>query len=114
MEPLIGFIAFFAMIFGIVYLFFTTRNRERMALIEKGADASLFNTGKTHVPWFNWGKFALKTGMLLIGVGFGIIAGALLDMAEVFPTDASGYFSMIFIFGGLALVIFYLIDRRNK
>jgi len=114
MEPLIGFIAFFAMIFGIVYLFFTTRNRERMALIEKGADASLFNTGKTHVPWFNWGKFALKTGMLLIGVGFGIIAGALLDMAEVFPNDASGYFSMIFIFGGLALVIFYLIDRRIK
>jgi len=114
MEPLIGFIAFFAMIFGIVYLFFTTRNRERMALIEKGADASLFNTGKTHVPWFNRGKFALKTGMLLIGVGFGIIAGALLDMAEVIPNDASGYFSMIFIFGGLALVIFYLIDRRIK
>jgi len=114
MEPLIGFIAFFAMIFGIVYLFFTTRNRERMALIEKGADASLFNTGKTHVPWFNWGKFALKTGMLLIGVGFGIIAGALLDMAEVIPNDASGYFWLIFIFGGLALVIFYLIDRRIK
>jgi len=114
MGPLIGFIAFFAMIFGIMYLFFTTRNKERMALIEKGADASLFNTGKTHVPWFNWNKFALKTGMLLIGVGLGIIAGALLDMAEVFPDTESGYFSMIFIFGGLALVIFYLIDRRSK
>ncbi len=114
MEGLIGFIAFFAMVFGIVYLFFTTRNKERMALIDKGADASLFNTGKTHVPWFNWGKFALKTGMLLIGVGLGIIAGALLEMAEVFPDSESGYFSMIFIFGGLALVIFYLIDRRSK
>ncbi len=114
MAPLIGFIAFFAMIFGIMYLFYTTRNKERMALIEKGADASLFNTGKTHIPWFNWGKFALKTGMLLIGVGLGIIAGALLDMADVFPDTESGYFSMIFIFGGLALVIFYLIDRRSK
>ncbi|MFZ2338904.1 MAG: DUF6249 domain-containing protein [Bacteroidales bacterium] len=114
MAPVIGFIAFFAMIFGIMYLFYTTRNKERMSLIEKGADASLFNTGKTHVPWFNWGKFALKTGMLLIGVGLGIIAGALLDMAEVFPDTESGYFSMIFIFGGLALVIFYLIDRRSK
>jgi hypothetical protein len=102
------------MIFGIMYLFFTTRNKERMALIEKGADASLFNTGKTHVPWFNWGKFALKTGMLLIGVGLGIIAGAILDSAQVFQDSESGYFSMIFIFGGLALVIFYLIDRRSK
>jgi hypothetical protein len=114
MEPLIGFIAFFAMIFGIMYLFFTTRNKERMALIEKGADASLFNTGKTHVSWFNWGKFALKTGMLLIGVGLGIIAGAILDNLDVLPAEPAGYFSMIFIFGGLALVIFYLIDRRSK
>ena len=114
MEPLIGFIAFFAMIFGIVYLFFTTRNRERMALIEKGADASLFNTGKTHLSWFNWGKFALKTGMLLIGIGLGIIAGALFESADVFPSAVTGYFSMIFIFGGLALVLFYLIDRRSK
>jgi len=114
MGPLISFIAFFAMIFGIMYLFYTTRNKERMALIEKGADASLFNTGKTHVPWLNWGKFALKTGMLLIGVGLGIIAGAILDSVEAFPDPEAGYFSMIFIFGGLALVIFYLIDRRSK
>jgi hypothetical protein len=114
MEPLIGFISFFAMVFGIMYLFYTTRNKERMALIEKGADASLFNTGKTHVPWFNWGKFALKMGMLLIGIGLGIIAGAILDNLNVLPTEVAGYFSMIFIFGGLALVIFYLIDRRNK
>lgn len=114
MATLIGFIAFFAMVFGIMYIFYTTRNKERMALIDKGADASLFNTGKTHVPWFNWGKFALKTGMLLIGVGLGIIAGAILESVEAFPDPVAGYFSMIFIFGGLALVIFYLIDRRSK
>ncbi len=28
--------------FGIFYLHYSTRNRERMALIEKGADASIF------------------------------------------------------------------------
>jgi hypothetical protein len=114
MEGLIGFIAFFAMVFGIMYLFYTTRNRERMALIEKGADASLFNTGKTQLSGFNWGKFALKIGMLLIGIGLGIIAGAILDSVEAFPDPVAGYFSMIFIFGGLALVIFYLIDRKSK
>ena len=42
----ITFIALFAAIFGIMYVYYTTRHKERMALIEKGADASLFNTGK--------------------------------------------------------------------
>jgi len=46
MEVLVAFIAFFATIFGIYYVSVTTRNKERMALIDKGADASLFNTGK--------------------------------------------------------------------
>ena len=46
METLIAFIALFATVFGIMYVHYTTRNKERMALIEKGADASLFNTGK--------------------------------------------------------------------
>ena len=36
----------FAMIFGIVYLGVTSRNRERMALIERGADPALFETKK--------------------------------------------------------------------
>ena len=114
MEELIGFIAFFAMVFGIMYLFFTTRNKERMALIEKGADASLFNMGKTQKSALNRTMFALKTGMLLIGIGLGIIAGAILDRIDAFQYPEAGYFSMIFIFGGLALVAFYLIDRRSR
>ena len=46
MEVLIAFIAFFATVFGIYYVHITTRNKERMALIEKGADASLFKLVK--------------------------------------------------------------------
>ena len=66
MEGLIGFIAFFAMVFGIAYVYYTTRNKERMALIEKGADASLFNTGKEgQNSLFNWNKLTLKIGMFL-------------------------------------------------
>ena len=51
--------------------------------------------------------------MFLIGIGLGIIAGAILEAASVFPSEEAGYFSMIFIFGGLALVLFYLIDRKS-
>jgi F0F1-type ATP synthase membrane subunit c/vacuolar-type H+-ATPase subunit K len=52
--------------------------------------------------------------MLFTGIGLGIIAGSMLESAAVFPSEEAGYFSMIFIFGGLALVLFYLIDRKNK
>ena len=114
METLIAFIALFATVFGILYVHYTTRNKERMALIEKGADASLFNTGKEGQIIFNWGKFALKTGMLFMGIGLGIIAGAILESQLVFPSEEAGYFSMIFIFGGLALVLYYLIDRKTN
>jgi F0F1-type ATP synthase membrane subunit c/vacuolar-type H+-ATPase subunit K len=114
METLIAFIALFATVFGIMYVYYTTRNKERLALIEKGAEASLFNTGKEGKSFINWGKFALKIGMLFIGIGLGIIAGAILESAALFPSEQSGYFSMIFIFGGLALVLFYLIDRKTK
>jgi len=114
MEGLIGFIAFFATIFGVVYVHYTTRNKERMALIEKGADASLFNTGKEAVKWnFSWSKFTLKIGMLAMGIAIGIIVAALMVQAQILDEDAL-YSSMIFFFGGLSLVLFYIIDRKSK
>ncbi len=113
METVIVFIAMFASVFGIAYIFFTTRNKERMALIEKGADASLFNTGKTGIMNFSWSRFSLKTGMFLMGIGLGIIAGGILDNFGALD-EGPGYASMIFFFGGLGLVLFYIIDRKNK
>ncbi|HEX7494586.1 MAG TPA: DUF6249 domain-containing protein [Bacteroidales bacterium] len=113
MEGLVGFIAFFATVFGIYYVHISTRNKERMALIEKGADASLFNTGKEgQKSLFNWNKLTLKIGMLFMGIGFGIIAGSILDSFNIM-SDGPGYVSMIFLFGGLSLVLFYLIDRNK-
>jgi ABC-type Fe3+-siderophore transport system permease subunit len=114
MGVLVAFIAFFATVFGIYYVSVTTRNKERMALIDKGADASLFNTGKEgNQPLFNWNKLTLKIGMLFMGVAVGIITGAILDSMQVMENGAD-YTSMIFLFGGLSLVLFYLIDRKSK
>jgi hypothetical protein len=114
MEAVITFVALFITFFGIVYLFFTTRNKERMALIEKGADASLFNTGKEGQRFtISWGKFTLKIGMLFMGIGSGIIAGAILSSTRTM-SDGPAYISMVFLFGGLSLVLYYLLDRRNK
>jgi hypothetical protein len=35
-------------IFGIFYLYYSKRNIERLSLIEKGADASIFIKGKSN------------------------------------------------------------------
>ena len=40
-------IVLFLVIFGIFYLYYSTRNRERLALIDKGVDAGIFMRGKT-------------------------------------------------------------------
>lgn len=111
MEVLVAFIAFFATVFGIMYIFYTTRNRERLALIDKGADASLFNTKA--VSAFSWGKLSLKLGMLAIGIALGILVGALMTNSGMLDEDVN-YPSMIFLFGGLALVMFYFVDRKLK
>jgi hypothetical protein len=114
MGVLVAFIAFFATMFGNYYVHFTTRNKERMALIDKGADASLFNTGKEgQSSWHYWNKFTLKLGMLFMGIALGIITGGVLSNASVL-NEGADYTSMIFFFGGLSLVLFYLIDRKNK
>jgi hypothetical protein len=113
METAITFIALFATAFGIFYLHVSTRNKERLALIEKGADASLFNTGKEARKFnFTWSKFTLKTGMFFMGVALGIIVGAIIQSLQIIP-DPAAYLSMIFFFGGLSLVLFYVFDRKN-
>jgi hypothetical protein len=114
MEAAITFIALFAAAFGSWYIFITNRNKERMALIEKGADASLFNTGREgSKTGINWSKFTLKIGMLAMGIALGIIVGSLMANESVLEEEAS-YSSMVFFFGGLSLVLFYIIDRKTK
>jgi len=100
----------FATIFGVFYLFLTTRNKERMALIEKGADASLFNTGKK----ITWGSFALVTGMLFLGIGLGIIVAAIIVSTTVIH-EGVAYPSMIFLFAGVGLIYYFFLARKlNK
>jgi len=105
MEGIIIPLAFFGAVFVILYVFFTTRNKERLAMIEKGADASLFAHGKRRGG-------ALKFGMLFVGVALGIFAGNMLQRFVGFPEEAA-YFSMIFLFGGASLIAYSLIEKKN-
>ena len=104
MEAIVILISIMAAIFGIFYMHFTTRNKERLALIEKGADASMFKIGRDPREKSSFGQIfnVLKIGLFFIGGGLGVIAGYLISVAGM--VDGAAYTSMIFIGSGLGLV----------
>lgn len=106
LEGILIPIAFFAMIFGSLYVYLTTRNRERLALIDKGASPELFKS-KSDV---NYGYMIFKLGLFFIGIALGIVAGYFL--AEAGMQKVSAYFSMIFMFGGIGLVVSFLLQGK--
>jgi hypothetical protein len=99
-------LGFFAVIFASLYVYLTTRNKERLALIEKGASPELFKTKSDAGNGF--GNF--KLGLFFIGVALGIIAGYFLNEAGM--EEGPAFFSMIFLFGGIGLVVSYLLQAK--
>jgi hypothetical protein len=95
-------LSFFLMIFGIVYLIYSTRNRERLALIEKGIDASIFFQGKEKGVAI-WKIVVVNLAFLLIGCGVGIFLALLITTYTSLEDDAV-YPSIIFIMAGIGLL----------
>ncbi len=110
MEPfLVGILVplgSFAMVFGIIYVIVTSRNRERMALIERGADPTLFEAKK---KGSNGG--IMKWGLFLFGIGLGVVVAYFLASGGM--DEGAAYPAMIFVFGGLALILSYLWQRKQ-
>lgn len=79
MEVAIVFMFLFAVIFGIFYLYYSTRNKERLALIEKGADAKIFMTGERRKAAPFWKVLILNLALLAMGIGVGVIIGSILS-----------------------------------
>ncbi len=94
----------FGFIFGVFYIF--VRKKERLTLIEKGADASVFISKKRNQ------SLTFKFGMLFIGVAIGILLGNILEVTTELQEEVA-YFSMIFLFGGCALVINHFLERKH-
>lgn len=95
------------------------RRKERMAIIEKIEKLnSLDLKGNLDLPLYNSSKFnSLKIALLLIGIGIGSFLGFFLE--SFFPnldykTSGILYFSVIATFGGLGLLISYLIESKKK
>jgi p-aminobenzoyl-glutamate transporter AbgT len=103
MEGILIPISLFFAIFGIVYLHLTTRNKERLALIEKGADASIFMGGKPHTAPV-WKILILNFSLLLMGIGIGVFIASFLHYNLGFDDDVA-YPGTIFLMSGIGLFI---------
>lgn len=109
LVPITLFICTFAMVFGIRYL----SNKEKMAMIERGIDPGVRKS--TPQPFLS-----LKFGLLLVGLGFGLLV-ALFTVRGVFGNQlteleegqvAAVYFGCLGIFGGLGLIVSYVIEKK--
>ena len=103
MQAILIPISLFLVIFGIVYLYLSTRNKERLALIEKGADASIFVKGRTQKTPI-WKVLILNLALLLMGIGIGVFIASLLENYTSLNEDAV-YPATIFLMAGVGLFI---------
>lgn len=109
--PIIISVAFFATVFGVVYVAVSASNKEKLALIDKGLDAGILHYKKTNPTHGRYN--ALKFGILLIGLAIGLLLGNLLESYSGLE-DVVAYFSMILLFGGIALVVYYLLMKKLR
>lgn len=98
----------FASIFGIVFVLAQARNRERMAMIEKGVSPKDFMTERRPNSYG-----VLKWALLLVGIGFGLFIGSLLE-AYTSIQEEPAYFAASLFFGGAGLFAAFLIAKKAE
>jgi hypothetical protein len=98
----------FLTIFGIVYLFLSTRNKERLALIEKGADASIFRRRGNSFQKV----ILLNLALLFMGIGIGVFMALLLTTYTSLDKDAV-YPAMIFLMAGASLLLGFTMTKNS-
>ncbi|MAO08843.1 MAG: hypothetical protein CL596_09040 [Alteromonas sp.] len=98
---------FFGVIFGIFYLFISARNKERLALIEKGENASIFFANNQKATPI-WKVIVINIAFLLMGIGLGIFVGGLFSDVLGMDDDIAMPGSILFLAGlGLFLGFFF-------
>jgi hypothetical protein len=104
LVPILICLGAFAMIFGIYYL----RTRENLSMLEKGINPKEYNNRPA--PYRS-----LKTGLLFMGAGLGLLIAYLIDMnmANSHHDNPAIYFSLIAIGGGLGLISSYAVEKKE-
>lgn len=105
LVPILVPLGFFACIFGVVYVVITARNRERLAMIENGADPALFESKKGGITTLKW-------AVVMIAVAIGIFLGHFLEQSAGMDGDVV-YPALIFLFGGIGLFGVYRLQKKE-
>ncbi len=107
-EDIIIPVVFFVALFGIIYVFVSARNKERMSMIEKGVNPKDFlQSSRPNVYGI------LKWALLLVGLGLGLFVGSLLETYTEIQEEPA-YFASALFFGGMGLVLAFLIQKRAE
>ena len=101
----------FGVIFAIAYLYFSTRNKERLALIEKGADASIFVRGKRDKAAPVWKIIILNLALLLMGIGAAIFVASILHYSSGVDEEVA-YPGSIFLMAGVGLFVGFTMTKK--
>lgn len=104
--PIISVIGTFSATIFWVYMHYSSRHKERMALLESGQTADIFKSYKSV------GSTGLKYGIILFSIGAGILMGYFLENMGM--DDEIAYFSMIFLFSGAGLIGYYLFIAQRE
>lgn len=104
--PIIAIISTFGSLTFFVYMHYTSRHRERMAMIQQGKDPMQYKVQLRRTESFR----LLKLGVLFLCFGLGLVAGWALELGGV-PSETA-YFSMIFMFGGFGMIVYHLSQRK--
>ncbi len=107
--PIIISLGAFLMIFGIRFL----QYKENQIMIEKGLDPIQFKKDSSKER--NSHSFNLTIGLVTIGIGSGILSAFLVTSLSTFKgEDEPVYFGLIFLLGGLGLLLSYFIQRKTS
>ncbi len=108
LVPILAIICTFGSLSFFVYMFYTSRHRERMAMIQQGKDPMQYKVQMQKTE----SNRLLKIGILFASFGLGLVAGWALELGGV-PSETA-YFAMIFMFGGFGMIIYHLSQRKQR
>ncbi len=103
--PLLGTAGFFTAVIVWIYMHYSSRYKERMALLEYGKDADVYKPRKKE------STKSLKYGIVGVMVGIGLFLGNLLDGLGMMEEAAYG--SMVLLMGGLGLLGYYFLMEKK-
>jgi hypothetical protein len=110
-APAIISVAFFLTIAAVWGAFLFTRHRERMAIIEKGLAPEEIRSLYKRERSSAYPLASLKWGLVLALVGLAAGIGAYLSHLGAFPDGV--VVAIAFCAGGIGLIVFYLIARKQ-